>query len=341
MQSDGSNRMLRVTIKGFVVLALVVGCPSLLGGCAGVSQPLNPIDPELYPTGSTYIYQPLNPTTVWIGEPRNLEEGEKVGDETSKEFKEALLRDLDTETVRISLNTLDSDATATAAVVGVSAAGQSYQLILDYIKYLTVNKAVNIPDVCCDLDAEGDQYEGDETISLKTSYVPIYTGIGLRIRAEFKALKGGLNISGLPALAIAANANGISGRLTVQTLGITGQEITGLMPIISDISVASIQQAVQAVAAIKAKIYEESTVVYPKIVGFESPDNNPDNIRAIAEQLYRSEESISFIKFSQGETPARFWIDWSDFAPEEPEPEESEEPESDESEPEEEAPITE
>ena len=96
----------------------------------------------------------------------------------------------------------------------------------------------------------------------------------------------------MPAIAVAANSKGISGRLTVQTLGITGKEVTGLMPFISDVSVTSIQNAVQAVGAIKAKIYEDSTVVSPKIVGFESPESSPDLIRAITGYMYASEEWI-------------------------------------------------
>ena len=146
----------------------------------------------------------------------------------------------------------------------------------------------------------------------------MYTGIGLRIRAEFKALEGGLNISGLPAIAAAASANGISGRLTVQTLGITGPEITGLMPLISDISVSSIQSAVQAVAAIKAKIYEESTTVYPKIVGFESPENDPGLIRAITGIMYASHEWImpTITVHPQDSSKQIYWIDWFSAPPE-------------------------
>src|SRR5204862_8241997 len=101
--------------------------------------------------------------------------------------------------------------------------------------------------------------------------IPIYSGIAVRIRAEFTALASNLNISGLPGLGAAASANQIVGRLTVQTLGITGPDVTGLMPILSDISIASIQSAVQGLPAIKAKLYEDSSVAYPKIVGFESP----------------------------------------------------------------------
>ncbi len=233
-------------------------------------------------------------------------------DETSYEFNKALLRDLDTETVRIALNSFSGDASINAGIVGTSVEGQNYVLVVDYIKYITNSIAIDTTYVSNNANGEEEEKRFQETI-------PMYTGIGLRIRAEFTALKSGLNISGLPAIALAASANGISGRLTVQTLGITGPEVTGLMPLISDISITSIQSAVQSVAAIKAKIYEESTTVAPKIIGFESPERDPALIRAIAKVLYSSELWIcpTVIKNPEDQNKKIVWIDWFTNPPEE------------------------
>jgi hypothetical protein len=299
-----------VGYKTFLLFVLVLACMSVFAGCA--SRPFGPIDPKLYPSGRAYTYQPLNPTTVWIRDPsqQEIDAGYLDGDETSLEFKQALLRDLDTETVRVALTTLEGDAALNAGVVGTSVKGQSYALIVDYIKYITSSKEIDIEypsSYSQELD-EMERFAGT---------VPMYTGVGLRIRAEFKAFEGGLDISGLPAIAAAANAKGISGRLTVQTLGITGSEVTGLMPIISDVSVTSIQNAVQAVGAIKAKIYEESTTVCPKIVAFESPERDPAMIRAITEVMYASKEwicpTIATVIDLEGDPKDILWIDW--FSP--------------------------
>ena len=279
-------KMICVTPKTFLLFVLALASISVFVGCSTI--PLEPIDSKLYPSGTVYTYQPLNPTTVWIRDPTEQEKVERKwqdADETSDEFKKALLRDLDTETVRISLNTLEGNAALNAGVVGTSVKGQSYVLIVDYIKYFASRKEI-------DRQYISSNAQGQDVTKHFKGTIPMYIGIGLRIRAEFKALEGGLNISGLPAIAVAANSKGITGRLTVQTLGISGHEVTGLMPLISDISVTSIQNAIQAVAAIKAKIYEESTTVYPKIVGFESPERDPALIRAITEYLYASEEWI-------------------------------------------------
>lgn len=298
-----------ITVGYKVVFVLSLIWVSAVAGCASMRTPLDPIDSDLYASGTAYTYQPLNPTTVWIRDPtaKEIKDGHLDADETSNDFKKALLRDLDTEAVRIALNTLGGDAKFSAGVVGASVAGESYVLFVDYIKYFASSKIV-------DIDYKVINAKGIESKKQFKGTVPIYIGIGLRIRAEFQAHKSGLNISGLPAIAFAANSNGISGRLTVQTLGITGQEVTGLMPIISDISIASIQSAVQAVAAIKAKIYEDSTTVYPKIVGFETPSQDPVLIRAITEKIYASQEwicpVIKEVKNLQGKTENILWIDW-------------------------------
>jgi len=279
-------------------------------GCALKAQkPVDPIRSEFYASGSVYLYQPLNPTTIWLKDAEKLEPGETKADITSLEFKNALLRDLDTETLRISLSKISGSASATVAVVGASVKGESYVLTLDYIKYFTHNKRVKTSYKVRTPD-------GKEDTRPFSANIPVYEGIGVRVRAEFTALETGLNISGLPALSIAANGNKISGRLTVQTLGVTGPQITGLMPIISDISVASIQSAVQAVAAIKAKLYEDSTVAYPKIVGFEAPASQLDAIPAITEYLYGLDEEVVARVSPNPMKPGQtiLWIDW------EPEP---------------------
>ncbi len=302
------SKIYKVTFKTLSLLVLVLVCITTFVSCT--LRPLDPIDSQLYSSGTAYTYQPLNPTTVWIRDPsqKEIEDGYLDADETSFEFNKALLRDLDTETVRIALNTLNGNVNFNAGIIGTSVKGQSYMLIVDYIKYITSSKKINVK-----YPSSNAQGQDEEKSFVGT--VPMYTGIGLRIRAEFKALEGGLNISGLPALAVAANSKGISGRLTIQTLGITGPEVTALMPLISDISVASIQFALQAVAAIKAKIYEKSTTVYPKIVGFESPERDPALIRKITEVLYASEEWIcpTVIKNPQDDTKNILWINW--FSP--------------------------
>jgi len=293
-------------------LSVLIFFSILLFGC--VSNPSNVSKAQKPEFGLNYIYQPLNPTTIWIRDPTEKEKsnGLRDADETSYNFNKALLRDLDTETVRISLDKVNANFNINKSIVGVSVEGQSYILIVDYIKYFTHSRKISTEYKVVDSNFKERKEKFDGAI-------PIYAGIGLRVRAEFRANESGINISGLPAIAMASSLNQISGRLTVQTLGVSGPEITALMPIITDISVTSIQNAVQAVGAIKAKLYEESTTLYPKLVGFESPGNSPGLIRHITEQLYASEEYImpTVITNPEDNTKDIHWIDWFSSPPKE------------------------
>lgn len=265
----------------------------------------NPIEIKQseFDSKTTYLYQPLNPTTIWYGEvsQSDKQSGMNTPNWQSVDFKNALLRDLDTETVRISLDSLDLSSKLNASVVGTSVQGKTYVLIVDYIKYASSSRKVAI------------KYDDSNNIAQEfKGHIPLYSGIGLRIRAEFMAHKSGLNISGLPAISIAASSGGISGRVTVSTLGITGPQITPLMPIISDISVTSIQNAVQAIGAIKSKIYEDDTVIAPKIIGYESPVSNVELIQGITEYLYGLNLVIYPVvsKNPENSNENMYWMNW-------------------------------
>jgi len=286
--------------KSILTCILIIVFSLINSSCTYFSKP-----PEnnVLSSSSAYQYQPLNPTTIWYGDltKQEIKKGWKEPNWQSNEFKSALLRDLDVETVRISLDSFSGSSGLNAGIVNASIEGQSYVLVVDYIKYNSSSRLVDIV------------YGSNESKSKKfKGHIPIYAGIGLRIRAEFIAHKSGLNISGLPAISIAASTEGISGRLTVSTLGITGPDISPLMPIISDISVTSIQNAVQAIGSIKAKIYEDDTVIAPKIIGYESPNTDSELIRKITEDLYSANLTIYPVvsKNPENKKLKLYWINW-------------------------------
>jgi hypothetical protein len=282
-------------------VAIIAGAV-LTTGCITAKKPLNSMS-DAYSSALVHDYQPLNPATIWIRDPNAKEIAEEHVtrvDLGAQLFRQALLRDLDCETVRVSLAHATGSASATFGTIGASVKGEGYVLTVDYIKYFAHNKRINVAYTTLGPD-------GKEIAHKFDGNVPVYEGIGARIRAEFTAREGGVNISGLGALAVAANANRIDGRLTMQTLGVSGPEITALLPIISDISVASIQQAVQSASAIKAKLYQESSIIYPKIVGFEALTAQREAIPAIAEYLYGLERTVVAKQSSDGKM---VWIGW-------------------------------
>ena len=101
--------------------------------------------------------------------------------------------------------------------------------------------------------------------------IPVYIGIGLRVTADILTYSGNVNISGLGAIGVAADAKKLSGSLVVQTLGINGKSIAGALPIQSELNQTTVQNAIVAVGAIKTLLYDGDTVALPRVVGLYLP----------------------------------------------------------------------
>jgi hypothetical protein len=98
--------------------------------------------------------------------------------------------------------------------------------------------------------------------------MPVYIGVGLRLTATVRVLKGTANLSSLGALAAGAEAGNLSGSLVVQTLGINGKGVSTALPLPSELNQTTIQNAILALGAIKAILYDEkNTRVTPRVVG--------------------------------------------------------------------------
>jgi hypothetical protein len=97
--------------------------------------------------------------------------------------------------------------------------------------------------------------------------VPVYVGVGLRLTANIKVNEGSVDLSNLFAIGAAAQAKQISGTLVIQTLGLSGVGVSSVLPMPSEINQTSIQNAIQSLGAIKAKMYDEGTLVTPRVVG--------------------------------------------------------------------------
>ena len=137
--------------------------------------------------------------------------------------------------------------------------------MLDYIKFTTLPLKVKLASS----DSSGEKNfsrVSQQAISSET-VVPVYIGVGLRLTANVTVTEGSVDLGNLIALGIAAQSNKITGTLVVQTLGISGEGISANIPMPSDINQTSIQNAIQALGAIKANIYSEKTLVSPRVVG--------------------------------------------------------------------------
>ncbi len=100
--------------------------------------------------------------------------------------------------------------------------------------------------------------------------VPVYIGIGLRLKANVTILKGEVNLSSLPALALAVESKAATGTMSVQTIGITGKAARTNLLLLDKIDTTTIQNAIQVLASIKASIESGDTTITPRIVGFHN-----------------------------------------------------------------------
>jgi hypothetical protein len=123
-----------------------------------------------------------------------------------------------------------------------------YRLIIDYNKYIIETINSTSENGCI-------------------GYAKI--GIGLRIIANIIAFKNNIDISSLVAIGNAAKDGAISGTVGYEIIGIESEEITAILPITSEITSSLNQVFLQAVGAVKGKIYDDTTRLHPQIIAIK------------------------------------------------------------------------
>ncbi|MBX3373843.1 MAG: hypothetical protein KF817_08405 [Phycisphaeraceae bacterium] len=293
---------------------------------------------------SAFTYQPINPLTVWLtsGGPEDLD---GIG---AEHYRDAMLTDLTNDATRVALAKRNAKGTLSFGPVTGGADGELYTMVVDYIKYMTISVPVRVFEVTANEkgggatattrllameatpSAEKDGMrlrtgedaghqrvlarvdEGDTLREVFAGSMPLYIGIGVRVRADYEHVRGEVKVSGLPGLSAEASAGNIRGTLSVQTLGISGKDITPLLRIPSDLSIASIQSAIETAASVKLKIYDNATLIQPMIIGFESPVTEGDIVAELTSFIYSRNIRIQ-LKTSQRKNvkPTELlWLKW-------------------------------
>ncbi|GGH59711.1 hypothetical protein HNQ91_000690 [Filimonas zeae] len=167
--------------------------------------------------------------------------------------KKLILKFLPNETVFATVRKNDSEAEAKFGVAAVTAERGSYTVTLDYAKFTTL-KILQSGGGCA-------------------GYTKV--GVGLRITAQIVTMAANVDVSSLFGLGLAAKTNQLRGQLSVDVIGMESSKITDLITLPVDISEASIQTALQSMSAIKSKIYDPETNLFPQIVAIKrSPSQN-------------------------------------------------------------------
>jgi hypothetical protein len=154
---------------------------------------------------------------------------------------------LPVQSAQVSVAKTNLDGELSYLSSAISQEKGSYTVIMDYMKY-RVEHIYNSA-------GETDSIVGNAKI-----------GIGLRIRAQVNTSRSNLNLGSLLGLGIEAKRENLSGSISVDVIGIDSKDVTHLIPLTSEIDQTSIQSALQALASIKTKIYDDETRLTPHIV---------------------------------------------------------------------------
>ena len=144
---------------------------------------------------------------------------------------------------------LDAQGEIKYLTASTSAEAGVYRVVMDYIQYTTENI-----------------YDNSTLMAIG------HVGVGLRITAEITTIKANVDLGSLFALGVAAKLRVASGKLSVAALGISSPEITTLFPMPAEIDDTSIQNALEAIAAIKSKIGDEATSLTPELISVKVVD---------------------------------------------------------------------
>ena len=217
----------------------------VLSGAACATTPRVPNTLGDARNAQAYGYTPLDPIPVQVeGNPAQAD----------------LLKALPNETVRIAIGEVGAKGGLTFGTAKLGAEGRSYEVILDYIKFTTKSFGANIKE------ADGIRTATLVDTTQTQEIVPVYAGVGLRLTASVHIRKGSVDLGNLFAIGAAAEANQLTGTLVVQSLGISGAEVSPLIPMPGKIDDTTIQNAILALGAIKAKLYDNGTDITPAVV---------------------------------------------------------------------------
>lgn len=192
---------------------------------------------------NSYGYHPIDPLPV------------EIRTATGAPLKNniPILDALPDETMRMAIGTVSNGGGISFGPAKIGMQNQNYVVILDYIKFDT--NSVTIPGQITG--------ENDQTL-------PVYVGVGLRLTANILVNVAGVDLANLFAVSAAVDSKQVTGTLVVQTLGISGEGVSSIIPIPSEINPTTIQNALMALGAIKSKIYDSRTRISPRVVGISN-----------------------------------------------------------------------
>ncbi len=276
-----------IQIVPFALLVMSCTVPAISQPPANNGAVSSPQSQAALQSGFTYV--PVDPFSV------RAVPGQDCVPEAP--YYPALLASLPDNSVRVSLEQFSGSGSLGIGPLGASVEGGTYKVTLDYINADTTNidmyfrrtiiengqefyYSMHSPSPASS-DPARDSFEvrsvdslSDEEIESNTfelHSIPVYVGVGLRIISNVVVSGANVDVSGLGAIAAAAQTSNLSGNLVVQTIGVNGKSIAAALPIQSELNPTTVQNAIVAIGSIKTLLYEDETVTAPRVVGLYLP----------------------------------------------------------------------
>ena len=230
------------------ILALAAGCDTMNGnGTQAKSAAVSEND---------YLgYQPIDPVPA---ERVRVFDGKKMVDVFWASCEEAneIRSLLPLQCAQIAIQEVSTSGAVKYLTDTVAAKTGTYTVIMDYMKY-------RVDDVLTD---DG-RYIGNGR-----------TGVGLRIKATVHTNQANLNLASLMAIGLEAERKNLSGSMCIDIIGIDSADVTNLVPLTSEIDQTAIQAALQALASIKTKVFDDATRLTPHLVAIRQAEPNNSGI---------------------------------------------------------------
>lgn len=221
------------------------------------------IDPDKY-----LDYQPIDPLPVAKVEVFN---GTSIKAEFwAKLDAEARRKALPNQASAVSISQLNYSGGVKYLGSSVSGEVGSYKVIMDYMKYRVEPM----------YDSSSGEYLGVGKV-----------GVGLRITADIKTNEAQINLASLFSIGAEAKSGNLSGGIVVDVIGIDSKDVTNLLPLTSEIDQSSIQSALQSLASIKSKIFENGVEITPHLVALKQA--KPDQKLKLLKEAQKQESSIN------------------------------------------------
>jgi hypothetical protein len=255
-----------------IALCMLMALP--MGGCLP-SLPKTPGE-QAFVNDNGFGYIPLDPLPV------------TMRDGFEQEISANRLKWLPDETVRLAIGEFNASGELTFGPAKLGTKGGRYVVVLDYIKFdtrplcyevakQTVAEVENEPALsgqsrhalaqAMSQRSALLEWSADDSKNPEKFVVPAYVGVGLRLTATVDVLENDVDLGNLFALGVKAESNLVRGTLVVQSMGLSGEEITPLLPMPNKIDQTTIANAITALSNVRIKLYSDKTQVNPRIVG--------------------------------------------------------------------------